>query len=549
MQVKIGVFICDCGGSLRNIDFPKIKGDLERIEDISFVDINHNLCLEEGKRMISSRILKEEMDRVVIAACSPHLCEDKFMRLLEGLRFNPYLLSVANIREQCSWAHEGDVTEKAEELVKMAINKARLIQPMEKGDVLVNKEVLVVGAGLSGLKSALNLSQFGIMTTLVEREPVLGGKLGEGKSFYKYDTGLNDNLDLMIKEAEKSERIEILTSAEITGVEGEAGNFSVRIKERREELSRSFGAIIFATGYKEGDLHGFAEPGINIILSGKLMEILEAPEKLERKPETIGFITDVFDESSRLPTLSALKNALAVKDRLGSEVYVFCKSLKVDGEGVEEIYRKARDRGVVIVKFEEKPRVYVDDRRVKIEAKDVLLGEEVSLSCDFLVAEERALPPEGTDILNSILHIGFDSQGFCQDENVYLYPVGSGRKGIFFVGPCRGSFDIARASMDVASAVESAYKLLASGKVTVELGKVKADPERCQTCLTCIRVCPHNAIKLVWKDSVKQVAQIYDLACDGCGICAAICPAKAINFKRWEDEQILAGIEAIGESL
>ena len=332
MQVKIGVFLCDCGGSLRNIDFPKIKQDLEKLEDINFVDISHNLCLGEGGKMIASRILTENMNRIVIAACSPELCEHDFIRLLERLRFNPYLLSLANIREQCSWAHDGNVTEKALELIKMAINKARLIQPIERGEVLVNKEVLVVGGGFSGLKSALELSQLGIKTTLVERGLTLGGQLGE--SFYGFEVNLEEKLDLMIKAAEKSKEIEILTSAEITRVEGEGGNFSIRINRGGEEFSRNFGAIILATGYREGDSEGFDKPSVNIIPPRKLMEMLQAPEKLERRPEAIGFITDVLDESSRLSTISALNNALAVKDKLGSEVYIFCQSLKVDSEGV-----------------------------------------------------------------------------------------------------------------------------------------------------------------------------------------------------------------------
>ncbi|MCK4579722.1 MAG: 4Fe-4S dicluster domain-containing protein, partial [Dehalococcoidia bacterium] len=237
------------------------------------------------------------------------------------------------------------------------------------------------------------------------------------------------------------------------------------------------------------------------------------------------------------------------KERLGSEVYVFCKSLKVDSEGVEEVYREARDRGVVFVKFEERPRICSEDGRVKVELNDILLGDEITVFCDFLVAEERIMPSEGTEALSSMLKMRIDSRGFCQDENVHLYPVSCERKGIFCVGACRGDLDIARASADVASAVLSTYTLLAPGTAIVEAERVKVDPEKCRTCLTCIRVCPHGAIRLVRVDTQREVAQISDLACEGCGICAAICPAKAIDFEGYADEQILAEVQAIGESL
>ena len=552
MQVRIGIFLCDCGGSLKNIDFLTIRENLEKSEDIAFVEISHNLCLEEGEKAIASRILRENVNRVVIAACSPELCQDKFIRLLEGLGLNSNLLSIANIREQCSWAHKGDATEKALELIRMAINKARLLQPVERKKVPVNKEVLVVGGGFSGMKSALELSQLGIRTTIVERESTLGGRLKELEGFYGLETSPKEMFGSMTRAIEEDKNIEVLTSAEVAKVQGEAGDFALRIRSGGKESSRSFGAIVFATGYRTEILPQDFElkPGSNIIPQQKLIELLRTPGKLERRPETIAFALDFSDENSRLPTLSTLNNALAVKEKLGSEVYVFYKNLKVDSEGTEKLYREARNQGVVFLKFEEKPRICGEDGRVKVEARDVLLGEEVTLLCDLLVAEEKVLPPEGTKALSSMLNIETDSQGFYQDENVHLYPVASARKGMFFVGGCRGNLDLSRALSDISSASVSVCELLSPGEAMVEIEKVKADPQKCRACLTCIRVCPHKAIRLVRVDSEKWVAKIYDLACDRCGICAAICPAKAIKFEGYSDEQILAEVEAIyGEAL
>jgi heterodisulfide reductase subunit A len=551
MELRIGVFLCDCGKSLRNIDFPKVIVAAEKCPDVVHVGLSSDLCLREGIEEMLSNIKGKDINRVVIAACSPELKEEAFRRALEEAGLNPNFLSMANIREQCSWAHDGDVTEKAVELIGMAVEKARFLKPLEKTEIPVNKDVLVVGGGFSGMKAALDLSNLGFRTTLIESASVLGGKLGEFEGFYGFKISPRETLSLIRKAVEESRDIEVLTSAELTRGAGEVGNFSVRIKKGKEEFSRSFGAIIFATGYRgEFSRNDFQlRPGVNLISQQKLVEMLRSPERLDRRPETIGFVLDVSDENSRLPTLSTLNDALAVKEKLGSEVYVLCKSLKVDSEGAERLYREVRDRGVMFLKFEERPRISSDDGRVKVELKDVLLGDEVTLFCDFLVAEERILPSEGTKALSSMLNTRIDSRGFCQDENVHLYPVSCERKGIFSVGACRGDLDIARASTDIASAVMSTYELLAAGRAVVEAEKVKVDPQKCRTCLTCIRVCPHGAIRLVRVDTEREVAQISDLACEGCGICAAICPAKAIEFEGYADEQILAEVQAIGERL
>ena len=541
METKTGVFICDCGESIRNIDFAIVREEVAKFPGVACVKLSSNLCLEEGKGKMLSCIKEENIDRVVVAACSPELKGHIFQRVLENAGLNSHLISVANIREQCSWVHEGDVTEKAVELIKMALNRARLLQPVEKEEIPVNTEVLVVGGGFPAMNSAIRFSRLGLRTTLLERESALGERAREFEDLYGLDTSS------MIRAVEGDENIEIFTSAEVIGVKGKIGDYIVRIRKGMEEISRNFGAIVVATD-SEAELvdHELQlSPGVTFVTQEKLAHMLRS-SGLHGKPETVGFVFDLYDENSRFTTLATLSNALAVKQRWGSEVYVFCRNVKVDSEGAGKLYREAREHGVVFLKFEENPGISMEDGRVKIEAKDVIIGEDVILGCDLLIAEERLLPAKGTGALSSLLNMKTDSQGFYQEENVHLYPVASERKGIFFMGDCRGYFDIRRALIDASSVVLSVYQLLSPGKIEVEAEKVKADPNKCVACLTCIRVCPHGAIGLVRMDGEKEVAEISDLACDGCGICAAICPAKAIKFEGYSDEQILAQIEAIG---
>lgn len=543
METKIGVFLCNCGAALKNIDFDAVGKEVAKFPGVACVNLSSDLCLEEGRKKMLSFIKEGNIERVVVAGCSPEFSEHIFREVLEESGLNSNLLSMANIREQCSWAHEGDVTEKAVELVKMAVNRVRLLQPVEKKELAVNKEVLVVGGGFSAISAALQLSRIGLRTTLLEKEAFLGDGPGRLESFYGFDAGST------ISAVEGDSNIEILTSAQVTALEGKIGDFRVGIRKDGEEVFRGYGAIVLATDYEtELVLDSGMKSSPDIVSQEQLSNMLR-DWRLETKPKSVGFVFDFSDENSRFPTLATLHNALEAKKNWGSEVYVFYKSLKVDSEGVETLYKEARDCGVVFLKSEVAPRICEENGQVKIEAKDVFLGEDVALACDVLVAEERYLPGEGAGRLSSVLNVRRDSRGFFQDENVHLYPVGSERKGVFFIGGCRGDLDLGRVLADISSVVMNVHELLSSGEALVDVERVRADPQKCVACLTCIHVCPHGAIQLVRSDNSKEVAGISDLACYACGICAAICPAKAIRFKGYGDDEILAQIEAVKESL
>lgn len=153
METKIGVFLCNCGGAIKNIDFDAAVKKVAALPGVTCVNLSSDLCLEKGREKMMSRIREEHVEKVAVAACSPEFQEHIFREVLEEAGLNGHLLSMANIREQCSWAHEGDVTEKAVDLVKMAVNRARLLQPVEKKELPVNKDVLVVGGGFSAIKT------------------------------------------------------------------------------------------------------------------------------------------------------------------------------------------------------------------------------------------------------------------------------------------------------------------------------------------------------------------------------------------------------------
>lgn len=551
--LRLGVFLCDCGGTLaKGIDFSAIKAKVEKLPDVTYVTISHDLCLETAQKAMQKDIIDKGINRVVVAACSPELHEKRFMNIIEAAGVNPHLLSMANIREQCFWAHpdKDEAANKAMAQIGMAINRARFLEPVEQAQVAANKDVLVIGGGLVGIEAAIELSNLNLKTTLVEKEATLGGKLKQFANLYPVPVTPEELLAAKSKEVAERPNIDVFTSAEVVDVSGQAGNFAARIKMEKKEFARDFGAIILTTGCDNqfsSQIHGF-KLSDNIVTQSQLEQMLKSPDESKETLKSVCFVLDISDEHSRVSNISALRNALAVKEKLGSEVCILCKNLKVDGAGLEKLYRDCRNKGVLFIKFDNPPKISKQDGKIKIKVEDVLMaGEPVTLSCDLLVVEETSVPPPDFRVLSSTLDIGLDAQGFYQDKNIHLYPVASNREGIFFAGNCHADLDLTRALTEASNAALSAYQLLAQEKITVEAEKVAVDPDKCRFCLTCIRACPHHAIQEVRINHEKMVAQIADLACRGCGICAVVCPAKAIRPKDWSDDQILAELELLGE--
>lgn len=540
MPEQTAVFLCDCGNSLGNIDFEMLAGELGAGGTACHVVRSTGLCLEEGLRQMRSVIQDKGIDRVVVAACSPSARQLGFQEALEQAGLNPGLFAMANIREQCSWVDGEDATRRALELVRMAAGKVRTSAQRKTGEAEVSPDVLVVGGGFCGMRSALEISRLGLKVTLVEREPRLGGR----DAYYVSSLG-EGAMAALAQSVAQDDHIATLTGAWVAKAKGDVGRFLVTIATKGARFERRYGAILLATGHGTQALPDALGQTPGILSEEAFAQILRHPEKLSKRPQAVAFAVGPPGRDSRRAALSALSGALAAKDKLGCEVYVFLRQVEVDSDGAEALYREARERGVVFLKTEEPPRIASSNGRLKAEVKDLLLGREVSVGCDLLITEGGALPSEGAQALGLELRAGTDPQGFLQDENVHLYPVSSRKKGVFFVGSCRGDLDLARTELDIANVALRVHQLLSRGKVAVDVEKVKAQPDKCRTCLTCIRACPHNAIELVRTEEEGEIAQISDPACDGCGICMALCPAKAIAFTGSSDEELLAQVDAM----
>jgi len=233
--VKVGVFICHCGKNIAGvIDIERVLEEIKKDPDIFIID-NQYTCSEPGLNELKSLVKDENLDRIVIAACSPKMHEKLFRDTLEQAGKNPYLLEIANIREQDSWVHRTSpkkATYKAIDLIKMAIEKAKFLYPLKKQKIPVKQAVLVLGGGIGGIKAALTIADLGVKVYLIEKEPSIGGHMAMyDKTFPTLDCSICILAPLMV-EVSHHDNIEIMTNAELAELSGNIGNFKAKILKK-----------------------------------------------------------------------------------------------------------------------------------------------------------------------------------------------------------------------------------------------------------------------------------------------------------------------------
>ena len=235
-EVRVGVFVCHCGVNVGGVvDCPDIAEYAKTLPNVEFATDYKYMCSDPGQGMIQDAIKEHNLNRVVVAACSPRLHEPTFRRCVEEAGLNKFLFEFANLREQDSWVHmtmPEEATAKAKDLTRMAVAKARLLEPLEASKVAVEKKCLVIGGGVTGIQSALDLGDMGFETYLVERNPTVGGRMGQlDKTFPTLDCSMCILAPKMV-DCSKHENINLLTYSEVKEVDGYIGNFDVTVERK-----------------------------------------------------------------------------------------------------------------------------------------------------------------------------------------------------------------------------------------------------------------------------------------------------------------------------
>jgi heterodisulfide reductase subunit A-like polyferredoxin len=552
-EPRIGVFVCNCGINIGGIvDVNSLQKYASTLPRVVYTDQNLFTCSTDTQEKIKEKIKEHSLNRVVVASCSPKTHEAMFRETLEACGINKYLFEMANIRNQNSWVHAKSpelATRKAKDLVRMAVARAGTLKPLRERVIDVVERALVIGGGVAGMNAALSLARQGFDVALIEKEPELGG----------YSRNLHHTIDgadipayveRLILEVRTQERIQVLTDSRVAGFGGYKGNFETRVlvgPEQSEQTIRH-GVIIVATGateYRpEEYLYGEDE---------RVMTQVELAHVLEEKGashlsgvamiQCVGSRKEDYPECSRICCQNAVKNALRIKELSPeTQVYVLYRDMRTYGL-LEDFYTKARQKGVVFIRFNQEtpPDVKAGTEGLTITVKDHVLQRDLRISADLL-ALSAGMRAEDTSELSNIMKLNRNPEGYFIEAHVKLRPVDMPGDGIFLCGTAHGPKLISEAISQAHAAASRATTFLALGKIKLSAITAHVDTENCVRCLTCVRSCPFGVPVF---DEREKVIKIDEALCHGCGVCACVCPRRAIQLNFYEDDQITCKIDAL----
>lgn len=524
------------------------------------------MCSDPGQDIVVKDIQELNLNRIVVAACSPRIHEMTFRKALEKAGLNPYLFQMANIREQVSWVHDDreKATRKAIDLVIGAIKRVKWQEALNKRSVKVNPATLVIGGGIAGLTAARDIARTGRTVFLVEKEKKLGGMMARIHKTFPDLEEFSKYLNPIIEEVTSHPHIQVFLNSQLVKLSGYVGNFIGTVSHKESQSELEFGNIIVATGLKPlvpTPLLNYAYKRLpNIVTSVEFEEMLKHGYiRLEsrQEPRHIAIIhcvgsrnPDFLPYCSRTCCQTALKYSNQIKDMLpNANVYQIYADMRAMGKGCEELYTRTAKRGIMFLMYDQKGKLpYIreagkqDQSGLIIEMNELLSGEKIEVPADLVILMVGVEAHDTARPLGQILGISQDSNKFYIEKHPKLDPVATTTDGVFIVGSCQAPKEISDSASQAKAAAARVLAMINNGKVEVEVITSSVREEICCGCQTCVHVCPYGAIEYL-KD--KKVSHVNEVICKGCGTCASACPTGAIGSRHFTEKQILAQIEGV----
>ena len=582
-KTRVGVFVCSCGTNIGGVvDVSAVTEYAKSIPRVIHAEHNLYMCSEAGLTSIKESIKAHSLNRVVVASCTPRTHEPLFRKACEEAGLNQYLFEMANIREHDSWVHPHEkkkATEKAKDIVRMAVGKAVLLEPQTEPEVEVKGSALVIGGGVAGMTAALSMASQGFKVYLIEKEAELGGQTRKLFKLYPTLANASEVVEPMIEAVKTNRNIELATSTTLKDIFGYVGNFKAVTAGPNGDKEIDVGTIIVAPGSSNyTPPKGLHEYGVNerVITQRELDQKLKNGEiglaerivmiqcvgarKGEIKPsefeafpksdtaELLRKILKARKEEgwpycSRICCMNAIKNAILIKETSPkTDVVVMFGDLRVYKE-YEDFYRRARDMEVRFIRHIEEARPEITQTlqgKLQVSAYDALSGMEVTFASDWVVLSTPLIPSKDEIMLARMLKIPIGTDGFVMEAHLKLRPVDTNVDGVFIAGTVSGPKDVSESVISGEAAAARASILMGNGKVKTEAITAVVDESQCIGCGLCEELCPYGAPKI--EDGKSKIREVL---CRGCGSCAAECPKRAITMHHYGDHQILAQVRAL----
>jgi len=540
-EPRIGVFVCHCGINIAAvIDVKSVVDYVKKIPGVVHAEDTLYTCSQDSQKIIKETIIEKKLNRLIVASCTPRTHESLFQETLREAGLNKYLFEMADIREQCSWVHQQEpekATEKAIDLIRGSIGKSHLLEPIHFKTVGITKAALVIGGGLTGMTTSISLAKQGIEVFLVERNDYLGGELIHIDRSLEGDN-LQVRLSDAIKEVELEDNITVFLNSTIDSVNGFLGNFTSTIKGTATTEIKH-GAIIVATGASQSQPSEFLYGQNDNVMTQRELEVNLKDNFIAKNVvmiQCVGSRNDTRTYCSRTCCSEAIKNALAIKEQ-HPETIVSILYREIRTYAYKEVYyRKAREKGIRFIHFpdDQYPDVSEKNGALEIKVHNTVLGKELTLPANKLILSPAIIPEsENNERIGELLKVPINEDGFFMEAHVKLRPVDFANEGVFVCGLAH-SPKFTEENVVQALAVAGRVSCILS-KDTLEVGGLISvvDPEKCASCLTCLRECVYEAPFI----NAEGVAEIEAIKCQGCGNCTSACPAKAIQLRTFTDIQ------------
>ncbi len=557
-EPRIGVFVCNCGTNIGGIvDVPGVAEYAKSLPNVAYVQENMFTCSQDTQEAIKTTAQEQNLNRIVIAACTPRTHEALFQETLRDAGLNKYLIEMANIRNQCSWVHSKEpelATSKAKDLVRIAAAKAALMGPLPQPTVSVSQEALVIGGGAAGITAALGLANQGFYTHLVEKGPSLGGNAITINTTWRGEP-IRENVAAMIVTAKNNPLINILTNAEIKETQGFIGNFKTVVTVENEEKTLDHGVVIVATGAEERKpteyLYGEDE---------RIMTHIELDARLRKEKGFLGkgntavFIQCVGSREPERPYCSkvccthSVKSAVRCKiENPDMNVYILYRDVRTYGQR-EEFYQEARELGVIFIRYglDNKPVVEKAGESLTVTVKDHILGINLEIHTDLLVLACAIVPPDNTAIAQ-MFKLSLNDENFFMEAHAKLRPVDFATDGIFLAGMAHYPKPIEECIAQAKAAVSRATVVLSKDTVTVDGVVSQVNEAMCRGCGACEATCAFGAIQVFEDGSGVRTAKVQAALCKGCAACSVACPTGAASVFHYDNE-VLTMVETALES-